>query len=275
MEPEDPGAIAQWGADKENAAKQQQQQQRPTASSRVAGGAGGGGSFMRPTASSKQRFGAPPGRSGDGLAGTLRPNLNAANVPGPGPGAGARSAPNSPPSRSNGGGNVPAQAGRSGTTVLSDFRARLNVIKRESVMRQSMSVGMGAMNGPGPGPGLGSAAGGAQTVSGGGGGGGSGPAGGRGGVQRMHAAGGRPQLNVAPQPGGSAAQVGGDRESFGGDAFGGVAFGGGGRERDGAGSVQALHQASFEDPAFIDAVEKCLNFRSKVLSSLLNLNPIP
>ena len=50
--------------------------------------------------------------------------------------------------------------------------------------------------------------------------------------------------------------------------FGGGGGGGGGvggRERDGAGSVHALNRQIFEDPNFIDAVEKCLNFRSKTL----------
>ena len=74
--------------------------------------AGAGGSFMKPTASSKSRFGAPAASAPTGL----RPNLNAGNGP-------TRSA-------AAGGVGPQAAAGQraAGVADLRSFRARLNSV---------------------------------------------------------------------------------------------------------------------------------------------------
>jgi hypothetical protein len=98
---------------------------------------------MKGTASSKQRVTADAGPSQQqGLAGTLRPNLNASNgalsyaerrargeFHGQDPSVGDASMTASDPSRRV-----------SGVADLNSFRARLNVVKRESMMRQSLAM---------------------------------------------------------------------------------------------------------------------------------------
>ena len=100
-------------------------------------------SWMKGTASSKQRVTADAGPSQQqGLAGTLRPNLNASNgalsyaerrargeFHGQDPPVGDASMTASDPSRRV-----------SGVADLNSFRARLNVVKRESMMRQSLAM---------------------------------------------------------------------------------------------------------------------------------------
>jgi kinesin family protein C1 len=121
--------------DKENAAHGPVSARAPGA-----GSDGAAPSWMKGTASSKQRVTADAGPSQQqGLAGTLRPNLNASN------GAlsyaerrargefhgqdGDASMAASDPSRRV-----------SGVADLNSFRARLNVVKRESMMRQSLAM---------------------------------------------------------------------------------------------------------------------------------------
>jgi hypothetical protein len=103
--------------------------------------AGGNGTsrLLQPTASSKQRFGAPdPLAAPPGLRANLngstfmhgagsRPSTARGDFASGAPPALPRPAPSSPPGRAT-----------AGVADLSSFRARLNVVKRESMMRQSM-----------------------------------------------------------------------------------------------------------------------------------------
>ena len=272
------------------------------------------GSFMRPTASSKQRTngatngGGSGGGGGDhhaahGLAATLRPNLNVTNVgarfqgASTARGAAHRPPPASPPKQTAGGpgssaaARAAARSTGSGVADLKSFRARLDVVRRESMMRQSMSAALtsaGAIHHqpPSSSSAMTSAAPTvAQRVAH---------------IENARAAGDNhdarhrspavggvaeaaPVNSVNPHCGarGEAGEAGeathsfplgassggmapssfdAIRESFGGDAFG---FGSGSRGDGGRDGVQALHRQIFEDPNFIDAVEKCLNFRSK------------
>jgi hypothetical protein len=124
--------------DKENAAHGPVSARAPGA-----GSDGAAPSWMKGTASSKQRVTADAGPSQQqGLAGTLRPNLNASNgalsyaerrargeFHGQDPSVGDASMTASDPSRRV-----------SGVADLNSFRARLNVVKRESMMRQSLAM---------------------------------------------------------------------------------------------------------------------------------------
>ena len=170
--------------------------------------AGAGGSFMKPTASSKSRFGAPAAAAATGL----RPNLNAGNGP-------------TRPSTAGGVGPQPAAGQRAaGVADLHSFRARLNSVKRESVMRAT-AAGASALE-----PSM------------------------------------APIAETAHEPTranghGGHAQSGAMQEAFGGeDPFAparGVA--------DSADSVAEANRRNFEDPEFVEALEKCLHWRPKAL----------
>ena len=180
---------------------------------------------MKATASSKSRFGAPAPTVPTGL----RPNLNgstyissarpatargdyAGGVP-----VATRSAPASP-----------TRAGRAaGVADLNSFRARLNIVKRESMMRQSMIMPhqQDAVMAP--------------------------------------IAEGRPNVSSArpraPPPSSSDG-------SFGVGAFeGGFSGGGDGFGGGGDGNVQEMNRRNFEDPEFVEQLERCLHWRPKAL----------
>ena len=169
-----------------------------------------GGSFMKPTASSKSRFGAPASSAATGL----RPNLNAGNGP-------------TRPSTAAGVGQAPAAGTRAaGVADLHSFRARLNSVKRESVMRATAAGGASGIAEPSMAPI-------AETKN---------------------------DLPRANGHGGHAPS-GAMHEAFGGeDPFAqtrGVA--------DSADSVAEANRRNFEDPEFVEALEKCLHWRPKAL----------
>ena len=169
-----------------------------------------GGSFMKPTASSKSRFGAPAAAAHTGL----RPNLNAGNGP-------------TRPSTAGGVGPQPAAGQRAaGVADLHSFRARLNSVKRESVMRATAAGGASGIAEPSMAPI-------AETKN---------------------------EPTRANGHGGHAPS-GAAYEAFGGeDPFAparGVA--------DSADSVAEANRRNFEDPEFVEALEKCLHWRPKAL----------
>ena len=266
-----------------------------------------GGSFAAPSSRSGPG-GAPSSSSsgGGGGGGALRQNINAGNVAHGASRGGSGNAPRDsrvPPGLPRDGlGSSPSRHGARGAGVadLNSFRARLNVVKRESMMRQSMMPGMpnvhelaaieearAAVNGAHPAPSVPRAtnasamalfhANNANVASSGG----------------ASIAEGRPSMAAMNLASSAASRRGNIRESvsmmgfggpLGGGSFGGPAiqpsirestaggdalfgFGGadpfGAPDRDGAGSVQALNRANFEDPNFVDALERCLHFRPK------------
>jgi kinesin family protein C1 len=173
-----------------------------------AGVAGAGGGFMKATASSKSRFGAP-----SPIAPGLRPNLNngsGATRPATARAdfAASRSAPTSPTRASR-----PA-----GVADLNSFRARLNVVKRESMMRQGGGV----------------------------------LAGGVGSNQSLDTM--QPIGEMQPQHVMQEQMFGGE------DPFEGGNFG-----SDQIDSVHLINSRNFEDPEFVDVLEKCLHWRPKAL----------
>ena len=275
--------------DKENAAHGPVSARAPGA-----GSDGAAPSWMKGTASSKQRVTADAGPSQQqGLAGTLRPNLNASNgalsyaerrargeFHGQDPSVGDASMTASDPSRRV-----------SGVADLNSFRARLNVVKRESMMRQSLAMpfeqdttGADRLGAPAPGataasrpprarmsiapiaenrP--------AQTSM---------P------VARPVTA---PSVNMNMNMGmgmnnmgmnmnmNSSGMVSSTRGSvmpalaedpgFGGDmGFGGDPFASSlDLSSFAAGKVDRINRQNFDDPSFVDEVERCLHFRPKAL----------
>ena len=200
--------------------------------------AGGNGTsrLLQPTASSKQRFGAPdPLAAPPGLRANLngstfmhgagsRPSTARGDFASGAPPAAPRPAPSSPPGRAT-----------AGVADLSSFRARLNVVKRESMMRQSMimphqqdaahpssSASMAPI---------------AETAS-----------------VSSH--------RGAPDPAPSSAALSLDpfaaRDAFAsyGDPGGASALRGG---------VQESNRACFDDPEFVESLERCLHWRPKAL----------
>ena len=270
--------------DKENAA------QRPV-SARAPGDAP---SWMKGTASSMQRVTADAGSSQQqGLAGTLRPNLNAGNAPlsyaerrargefHGAPGAvGGVDAPVATSSSSD-----PSRR-MSGVADLNSFRARLNVVKRESMMRQSLAMpfeqdttGADRLGAPAPGvatrpasarmsiapiaenrpapsmpvarpvtaPSVNMNMSGMGMNSGMGGG-----------------------LGMVSSSRGSAMPVvqedGFDASGFGADPFGADPFASSlDLSSFAAGKVDRINRQNFDDPTFVDEVERCLHFRPKAL----------
>ena len=170
--------------------------------------AGAGGSFMKPTASSKSRFGAPAAAAQTGL----RPNLNAGNGPSrPAAAAGGASTQAS----------APAGQRAAGVADLRSFRARLNSVKRESVARATAVGASGGAAEPQPLP---------------------------------------PMAPIAETsvmaPSGAAHETHPPGE----DSF--FAAARGANEAD---SVAEANRRNFEDPEFVEALEKCLHWRPKAL----------
>ena len=164
--------------------------------------AGAGGSFMKPTVSSKSRFGAPAAAAPTGL----RPNLNAGNGP-------------TRPAAAGGVGPQAAAGQRAaGVADLRSFRARLNSVKRESVARAT-AVGASTLE-----PSMAPIA---ETTH----------------VERANAA-----------PSGAMHEASGGEDPF--APSRGVA------EAD---SVVEANRRNFEDPEFVEALEKCLHWRPKAL----------
>ena len=163
---------------------------------------------MKPTASSKSRFGAPTAAAPTGL----RPNLNngsGATRPATARGDfGVRSAPTSPTKL--------ASTRPAGVADLNSFRARLNVVKRESMMRQHGVGGSGSA------------------------------------LSEMPA--------IAETHGRGTTEQSMEEQMFGGEDPFDV-----GSHQSQQDSVRLLNVKNFEDPEFVEVLEKCLHWRPKAL----------